>query len=335
MEVRNIVGQRSNILITAPFSEAQAARLRQRFDVTVVPPTLAGVSLAELGLGADLAAAQVIVAELDQVDRASLAQAPGLELVVSCRANPVNVDIEACAERGVQVATTPGRNAEVTADFSFALLMATVRHVSAAERWARSGQWTDAAVFEPYARFAGIGLHGRVLGILGGGAVGSRMVRRALGFGMTVKVYDPFLAAGHFGGDADVVALDELLATADIVTVHVPLTPSTEGLLGRRELALLRPDAYLINAGRAAIIDEDALMEVLREHRIAGAGFDVFYSEPLAHGHELFTLDNVTLTPHIAGASPDVVTEHSRIAADAILAWADGTEIRGVVNPAL
>ena len=210
--------------------------------------------------------------------------------------------------------------------------MATVRHVSASERWLREGNWSDDDVFEPYERFRSIGLGGRTLGVLGGGAVGRRVLRRALGFGMKVVVYDPFLPEDAFGDDARVVSLDEVMSTADIVTVHVPLMPETEGLIGARELALMKPSAFLINAGRAAIIDETALMDVLREHRIAGAGFDVFYQEPLPTDSELFAFDNVTMTPHIAGASDDVTVEHSRIAADSLRLWLAGERVPGIAN---
>lgn len=323
---------RPKVLITAPFDAGIADSLADAFDVTLVDPTMDGGSLADRGVDDALAAADVVIAELDVVDASALAKAPALKAVVSCRAKPANVDLDACTARGIPVFTTPGRNAGVTADLSFALLLATVRKVSESERWLRAGNWTERDVFEPYEIFRSIGLDGRTLGVLGGGAVGRRMVARARGFGMTVKVYDPFLAPDAFGDEASVVPLDEVLSTSDIVTVHVPLMPETEGLLGERELALLRPDAFLINAGRAAIIDEQALMTVLREGRIAGAGFDVFYQEPLPHDHELFTFDNVTMTPHIAGASDDVIVEHSRIAAAALGAWVAGQRVPGTAN---
>lgn len=324
---------RTSVLVTAPFDESVAAALADEFEVTLVEPSSAGASLADRPeLAAALAQAEIVVAELDVVDEATLALAPNLRAVVSCRAKPVNVDLDACSARGIPVLTTPGRNAEVTADLSFALLLATVRQVSASERWLREGNWTSDDVFEPYERFRSIGLGGRTLGILGGGAVGKRMLRRALGFGMTVKVYDPFLPADAFGADATVAPLDEVLSTSDIVTVHVPLMPETEGLLGARELALLKSDAFLVNAGRAAIIDETALLDVLRDHRIAGAGFDVFYQEPLPADSELFSFDNVTMTPHIAGASNDVIAEHSRIAAASMRLWAKGERVPGVAN---
>lgn len=314
----------TRIVITAPFDPRTAAEIAG--DVLVASEAETGQSLgaraaADPAFAAALADADVVIAELDRIDDAALAAAPRLALVVACRANPANVDLAACAARGVEVRTTPGRNADVTADFTLALLLATVRHVPAASAWLREGHWSADDVFEPYARFRGIGLSGRRLGVVGGGAVGRRVVRRAQGFGLRIAVYDPFLAPGALGDDVQHVELDDLLAESDIVTLHVPLTPETTGLLGARELALLRSDAYLINAGRAALVDREALLAVLRDRRIAGAGFDVFHDEPLAPDDELISLPNVTLTPHIAGASDDVVVEHSRLAAAAVASF--------------
>lgn len=320
------------VLVTASFDEGVKQDLEPFFEIVTLEPSMAGNSLSTRNANMQLARAAAVVVELDVVDEATLNLAPELKLVVSCRAKPVNVDLEACAARGIPVATTPGRNAEVTADLSFALLMATVRHVSSSERWLRAGNWDNKDVFEPYEKFRSIGLGGRTLGILGGGAVGRRVLRRARGFGMIVKVYDPFLPADAFGEEATVAELDEVMSTSDIVSVHVPLMPETEGLIGAHEIGLMKPDAYLINAGRAAIVQEEPLMNALRSHRIAGAGFDVFYQEPLPKDSELFEFDNVTMTPHIAGASDDVVVEHSRLAAEALRAWAIGGKIPAVAN---
>ncbi|MFF7682162.1 NAD(P)-dependent oxidoreductase [Microbacterium sp. NPDC007973] len=314
----------TRIVITAPFDPRISADLPGEVVTATEAETgqsLAARAAADPVFAEILADADVVIAELDRIDEAALAAAPRLSLVVACRANPANVDLAACAARGVEVRTTPGRNADVTADFTLALLLATVRHVPAASAWLREGNWSTDDVFEPYARFRGIGLSGRQLGVVGGGAVGRRVVRRAQGFGMRIAVYDPFLAPGALGDDVAHLDLDDLLSSSDIVTLHVPLTPETTGLIGARELALLRPDAYLVNAGRAALVDRDALLEVLRERRIAGAGFDVFHDEPLASDDELLRLPNVTLTPHIAGASDDVVVEHSRLAAAAVASF--------------
>ncbi|MEU0989986.1 NAD(P)-dependent oxidoreductase [Streptomyces sp. NPDC005953] len=325
---------RPRLLITAPFDPAAIERLADLFDVDVAEPSLAGASLARSELAERLAVADAVVCEVDRVDEQALESAPALKFVVSCRASPVNVDLPACTRRGIPVATTPARNAEITADLAFSLILSTVRHTSAAERWMRAGHWTADDIFEPYARFRGIGLGGRTLGILGGGAIGRRVMRRALAFGMDVLVYDPFLAADEFGEQADVVGLDVLMSRSDIVTVHVPLHESTVGLIGADEIALMRPDAYLINAGRAAVVEEEALLSALREKRIAGAGLDVFWSEPPAADAEWLRLDNVTVTPHIGGASDDVITEHSRIAERALRAWVEGGQPAAVANAA-
>lgn len=321
------------LVITAAFDPDRLVDLEEHFDVSVIAPTLTGESLSTRGIDELLASATCLITELDTVDEATLEKAPHLEVVVSCRANPVNVDIAACSARGIPVLTTPARNAEVTADLAFTLILMTARHTGRAERWLRSGAWSTDDVFEPYSRFRGIQLAGRTLGVLGGGAVGRRVLERALAFGMNVLVYDPFLPEDAFGDSARVVALDDVLSAADIVTVHVPLMESTVGLIGERELGLMRPDAYLINAARAAIVDETALVEAVSEERLAGVGLDVFWEEPVAIDHPLLASDRVTVTPHIGGASDDVVREHSLIAVEGLRTWVSGGRPSTVRNP--
>lgn len=322
-----------DLVITAAFDPVQIDDLREHFTVHSVEPSIAGGSLSSRGIDDLLLTAEVVITELDQVDEASLAKAPHLRAVVSCRANPVNVDIAACTSRGIPVLTTPARNAEVTADLAFTLLLMTVRHAGQAERWLRDGNWSSDDVFEPYSLFRGIQLSGRTLGILGGGAVGKGVLRRARGFGMDVMVYDPFLSEGAFGDEARIAPLDDVLANSDIVTLHVPLMEETIGLLGARELSLIRPESFLINAARAALIDEEALVDAVTEGRLAGVGLDVFWQEPTATDHPLFASDIVTMTPHIAGASDDVIREHSRIAVDGLTEWREGRQPKTVKNP--
>lgn len=325
---------RPTVLVTCDFDISLIRAAADEFEFIVIESRGNGQSLAERGIDSALATAHVIITELDTVDDATLNKSPHLGLVISCRGNPVNVDVAACSRRGVPVAYTPGRNAGVTADLAFALVLATVRHTSAAERWLREGNWSPDKTFEPYERFRGIGLADRTMGIVGGGAVGSRMVRRARGFEMDVLVHDPFLAEDHFGAEARVVSIEEVFSSADIVSIHVPLSAATTGMIGARELGMMRSDAYLINAGRAHVVDEPALLSVLRSGAIAGAGFDVFYEEPLADDSEWMTFDNVVLTPHIGGASNDVIREHSRIAMRSLRSWVAGEPITSITRPA-
>ncbi len=315
---------RFRVLITAPFDPQVAEELSRHVDVDLATPSLSGASLARGEHKARLTEAHVVICELDVVDEESLAAIPELGLVVACRAAPVNVDLQACGRRGVQVATTPGRNADAAADLTMALLLATVRHTFEAERWLRKGSWNADDPFAPYSIFRGMSLNGHTIGIIGGGAVGRRVATRAAAFGMTVLVHDPHLSAGAFDTLAELVELDDLLRRSDVVSLHVSLSEATKGLLGARELELMRPDAYLINAGQAALIDEEPLVDALREGRLAGAGFDVYWHEPIPKDHPLLALRNVTLTPHIGGASDDVVSAHSRMAADAVLEWVAG-----------
>lgn len=326
--------ERPLVLITAPFLPAVATSLSDDFSVYRFEPLQLGQPLCYYGLNDVLAHARALVVELDRVDVHTLEMAPNLSLIVGCRASPVNVDIAECTRRGIVVSTTPGRKADVTADLTMSLLLATVRHTSRAEAWMRTGAWVEADRWAPYQRFRGIALKGRVLGVVGAGAVGRRVVKRALAFGMEVLVHDPFVPASTLGEEVTVLGLDHVLSRSDVVTIHVPLDPSTTAMIGRREIALMKPGSYIINAGRAAVVDEDALLEALGAGHLAGAGLDVYWAEPLPTNHRLFDLPNVVLTPHIGGASDDVIVEQSRMAAEALRAWAAGRQPAAVVNAA-
>ncbi len=322
--------ERPSVLITADFDTDVATGLTDVLALTVLPAGAGPEPLTSRCTASELAALSAIVCELDVVDADVLALCPQLKMIVSCRSNPVNVDTVACRSAGVTVVTTPARNADVTADLTFTLLLMTVRRASAAERWLRASNWDPAEQYAPYAMFRGIGLTGRTLGLVGAGAVGRRVAQRARGFGMKVIAFDPFANQDDFADVLRLTTLDEVLSSSDVVSIHAPLNAATTGLIGPDELAQMRPSTFLINAGRAAIVDEGALLAALQSGAIAGAGLDVFWTEPLAHDHPLTKLDNVVLTPHIAGASDDVVTNHSAQAAAALRAWHDGTPVPNV-----
>lgn len=309
------------VVITAPFDSKIVAELEGHCTVILATPFEQSMSLAHSDHQRYLPKANIVVAELDVIDEDALALAPQLSLVISCRAMPVNVDLEACENHGVTVKTTPARNADATADGAFGLLLSTLRRVGKSEAWMREHQWSSEDVYYPYREFRGPVLNRRTLGIIGGGAVGRRMASRAQGFGMDVLIYDPFVSQEHIGDLGRLVELKELMESADIVTVHAPLMDATRNLIGAPELALMKPSAFFINAGRAHIVEQQALRDVLESRSIAGAGLDVFWEEPLPLDHWLLRLDNVTLTPHIAGASDDVVSEHSRMAVAHIQEW--------------
>lgn len=313
-------------LVTCPADASLLDALSARVDIRYRPTANRRISLVEQ-ISEELSTAQILVAEIDLVDEATLEAAPHLELIISCRASPVNVDLDACRGRGIPVCTTPGRNADATADLAFALILDATRRVTEASMWMRSGGWKAEDSGEPYRRFKGPTLNNRSLGVVGGGAVGRRVARRGLGFGMDVQVYDPFLSEDQLPEGCRLVSLESLLRSSDIVTLHVPLLESTIGLIDDRSIAQMRAGSYLINASRAAVVVQPALVRSLEEGHLAGAGLDVFADEPPATHDPLLALPNVVVTPHIAGASADVVRSQTAMVVEIASAYLDKSEL--------
>jgi lactate dehydrogenase-like 2-hydroxyacid dehydrogenase len=212
-----------------------------------------------------------------------------------------NIDVRAAAQRGVQVTNTPGVLDDTTADLCFALLMATARRITEMERRLRNGEWRKGFALE---QWLGTDVHHASLGIIGMGRIGQAVARRAAGFDMTVRYCNRRRLDADTERRLDVryAELPELLRTSDFVLVMVPYSSATHHLIGAPELALMKPGAIFINAARGGVADEGALIDALRERRIAGAGLDVFEGEP-ALNRGFLALDNVVLTPHIGSAT--------------------------------
>ena len=296
-------------------------------------PVQAGWGVTREAMSSDeliaaLESSEVLICELERVDAAVLEAAPTVRLVASCRGNPTNVDLDAAAERGVVVLATPGRNAISVADFTMGLLLDHCRRIARSEQQLRERGWMTEGDL-PYFHFRGPELAGRTLGLVGLGAIGRLVAERAHGFGMSMVAFDPFVDSAP--SDVRLMALDELLVHSDVVSIHCPLTPETRGLIGSRELGLMRTDAILVNTARAAVVDEAALLHVLRHRDIGGAALDVFWEEPLAPDHPILDLDNVTVTPHVAGAADDVQRHHARMILDDIARWQAGEPLRHAV----
>lgn len=286
----------------------------------------------EAELVAALRGASILICELERVDAAVLDATPSLQLVASCRGDPTNVDLAAAGRRGVVVLSAPGRNAVSVADFTMGLLLAHARRICGGQTQLRERGWmTDGEL--PYFHFRGPELAGRTIGLIGLGAIGRLVARRALGFDLKVLAHDPYLREEPPG--VELVAIDELIERSDIVSIHCPLTPTTRGMIGRRELERLGRDAIVVNTARAAVIEEEALLDALRTETIAGAALDVFWEEPLPVDHPILRLHNVTITPHVAGAADDVPRHHARLILDDIARWQAGQPLEHAVAPAL
>ena len=208
--------------------------------------------------------------------------------------DPSRVDLDAARDLKIWVTNQPGSNAVSVAELVFGQMIALVRHTHEANRAVKENRWSD------YLKFIGTELAGKTLGIVGMGNIGARLAIRARAFEMDLLICDPYIPESHvtsLGGKW--VGLSELLADSDVATIHCPLNRETRGMVGKKELALMKSSAYLINAARGGIVDEEALYQVLQQKKIAGAALDVIAEEPPKKDHPLFRLDNVLWTPHI------------------------------------
>lgn len=269
-----------------------------------------------------LAGAQVLVTQMGPVTERVLAACPDLRLVVVCRGGPVNVNLDAAKQRDVRVCFAPGRNAAATAEFTVGMMLAALRRIPQAhDPLARQGSW-EGATYYTYER-SGLELEDLPVGLVGYGAVGSRVARVLCAFGARVMVYDPYVHGEIHG--LRVTSLEELLRRSQVITLHARLTPETRGLIGARELALLPPGAVVVNVARGPLLDEAALCDALESGQLSAAALDTYEREPLPAESRLPGLsERVVLTPHLGGASRAVAEKAARIAAEEVGRWVRG-----------
>jgi glyoxylate reductase len=303
-------------------------RLSQAVSVDVWPEPVPP-SREELTRG--LAEAEGLLCLLtDPIDAALLEAAPRLRVISVMAVGYNNVDVPAATRRGILVTHTPGVLTETTADLAFALILAVARRIVESDRFTRSGGWKT---WDP-SLLLGRDVHGSVLGLVGLGRIAQAVAVRARGFKMTVLYHDTRrMPAEEISLGAEFTPLDELLARSDFVSLHVPLTPATRGMIGEAELARMRPDACLINTARGEVVDEQALYRALVSGRIAGAGLDVYAQEPVDPAHPLLTLDNVVALPHVGSATRATRKRMADLAVDNLLAGLAGRRPPHPVNP--
>ena len=316
------------VLITKRIYPEAVEYLRARCEVDYegTDDGLAPEALVERARGC-----QGIVSQLtDKLGEAVLAKLEGVRVIANVAVGYDNIDVPAATARRILVTNTPDVLTETTADFAFALLMATARRVGEAHAFVHSGRWGRWVID----LLGGQGLHHRTLGIFGMGRIGQAVARRGRGFGMNVLYADAVALPEETerGLGARRVEKEELLREADFVSLHVPLTAQTRHFIGAPELALMKPTAILVNTARGPVVDEAALVETLKAGRIAGAGLDVFEEEPKVHPG-LLELSNVTLAPHIASASVATRRRMSEMAAENAVAALEGRRPPNLLNP--
>lgn len=325
--------------ITASIDERNLARLKRHMDVHVEDWKVT----KNIFFDADTLSRRireegcdVLIVEADFVQKEVL-ESCDLKMIGACRGAPVNVDVEAATRLGIPVFFTPGRNAEAVADLTLCFMIMIARNVYPAISFVKGEreQFDNAGDYlKMYESMTGVELFGRNVGIVGFGAIGQRVAQRVRPFGSRILAYDPFVPDAVYDEiGAEKADLDAVLSEADFLTVHVPDIPETKGMIGAREIGLLKDGVYFVNTGRAASVEEDPLYEACASGRIRAAAFDVFWKEPVQPDDRFVRLPNVIATPHIGGASLDVVTHQSATLCDCIEAWLDGKRPRFLANP--
>ncbi len=311
---------KTKVLVARGIFPEIIAKLEQHFEVTSNPTDelWSRVELIEKLQGCQ----GVFTTGSERIDASLLAQCPDLKICANMAVGYNNFDVPAMTAAGVMATNAPDVLTETTADFGFALLMATARRVTESEHYLRAGRWTKWS----YDMFAGSDIHSSTLGIIGMGRIGQGIAKRgAHGFGMKVIYHNRTRLSAELEAQckASYVSKEELLKTADHVMLVVPYSAESHHTIGAPELALMKPTANLINIARGGIVDDVALATALREKRIAAAGLDVFEGEPKVHP-DLLTVPNVVLTPHIASATTPTRMAMANLAADNLIAVLTG-----------
>jgi len=308
------------VLIAEELSPATLAVLGDGFEIQQCD----GSSRAEL-LPALANANAVLVRSATKMDAEAIAAAPNLKIIARAGVGLDNVDVPAATAAGVLVVNAPTSNIVSAAELAVSLLLAVARNVVPANLALKNGQWKRS-------QFGGVELQGKTVGIIGMGKIGMLVAQRLAGFDMKFVAYDPYVLTAPSGGpEIKMVSLEQLLADSDFVTIHIPKTPETQGLIDAAALAKMKSTAFVINAARGGVLDETALFDALKSGKIAGAGLDVYASEPCTDS-PLFGLDNVVATPHL-GASTEEAQEKAGVAvAESVVAAFAGNEVPGAVN---
>jgi glyoxylate reductase len=319
---------RPRILITRPIQQSVIDQISQHCDVQVhpvdepMPPDLLASAMHEMD--------GVMPAGV-RISKEIIDAAPRLRVVSNIAVGYDNIDVEACNRRHILVTNTAGVLTEATADLAFALLLAVARRVAEGDRYVRCGHWKQ----WQWNCLWGTEMHGKTLGLYGFGRIAQATARRGRGFSMRILYYArhraPVSVEKEFG--AEFVDRESLLRQSDFLSLHVPLTPETRQAIGAPELALMKPGAFIINAARGPIVDEEALVQALQAGRLAGAGLDVFENEPQVHP-ALLAMDNVTLSPHVGSATAETRLRMAMLASKNLLAALRGERPPNLVNPA-
>lgn len=322
-------------LITASLEEEGLAQLRQYGEVRYQPMAMTHRFLSGDMLVRELHGVDVFITEADQLSEQEIRELETVQIICSCRGNPVNIDVASATSRGIPVIHAPGRNADAVADLSVMLMIMLGRKVPQAASLLRERDSSnDMMMARIYFELRGTEMWNKTVGVVGMGTIGRKVTARLLPFSCKVIGYDPYVSQETMNSlGATKVELDELVRQADYISLHAVVTAETRGMIGRREIEFMKETAYFINVARSALSDEMALSEALQQKRIAGAAFDVYDKEPLPADHPFLKLDNVILLPHIGGNTHEVSIHQTEIIVPDIIRLINGECPHNIMNP--
>ncbi|WP_427006206.1 2-hydroxyacid dehydrogenase [Pseudarthrobacter sp. H2] len=273
---------------------------------------------------------EICITQMAPLTETILQACPDLKLFCISRGGPVNANLEAATRHGVAVTSAPGRNAAATAEHTLGMMLAAIRRIPQTNADLSAGTWRG-----DYYTYDNVGpeLEGSTIGLVGYGAIGSRVARMLKGFGAEVLVHDPYVTADLLAGNAEKVGLDELLSRSLVVSLHARVTPETTKMIGAAQIAAMPAGSIIINCARGALLDYDALCDALDSGHLFGAAFDVFPEEPIPAGSRLLTTPNIVMTPHLAGASKQTAAKAATIIAGDVGRYLRGEPLAHCANP--
>jgi len=310
------------ILITAPYTDEAKNQLNETIGEVIYRPWKPhGRAYNEdelINLLTDTEA-EALIAEHDHVTEKVIALFPSLQFIGICRGTPSNVALYAATQAGIPVFFTPARNAQAVAEMFIANVITFMRQTLPAIEWLKSGKWGEGA-HTSYLQFKGNELAGKTIGMVGFGAVGRRIANMVKSFPSKIQFYDPFIKSSD--GLFRKTTLEDVFETSDIVSIHLPVNEQTKGMIDKNLLSKMKPDAIFVNSARAAVVNRNDLLDVLKNNKIRGAILDVFDHEPPDEiDNKIIHLPNVLATPHIMGATHEVEDHHAAIMNEAVLDW--------------
>ncbi|MFW9895349.1 MAG: class II aldolase/adducin family protein [Candidatus Thorarchaeota archaeon] len=323
--------------ITANLTNEVLKQLNSLMDVVYEPWIKTGEIYFDVKeLAEKLVDVDVFITEIDDVKKKDFFELTNIKLLISCRGDPFNVNLNAATEKGVLVLNTPLRNVDAVADLTVCYILMLARKVHTIDRILHSENF-EVNDFEDwigyFEKFKGIELKGKKVGIIGLGQVGRRVADRLRPFGVEFLIYDPFVSKDFSKEYGTTVDIDYLVRNSDFITIHATATDENDNLINEEYIRVMKKGAYLINTAKGSLIDYDALENALEQNMIAGAAIDVFPLEPIDEDNEFLNLDNAIVSPHIAGDTYEIIVRQSKMILDDIKLWLNGDTPNHIMNP--